>query len=334
MSSYAQLTFEYSQKDSWGSKDTCKVKGTEKTGFGGISGIEHLADSTYVMVSDDPSKPWTYKAVISKGSVKIIDSMLFYRKSDRRLVSTGLESVRIHPITNDTFFLLEQVAGKKTTGCVYVKRADGKRSVVKILPDNLKLGDNKYLEGMCFSPDGSLFLSSEVGLNDTDTLWIFKLDDKFDIIASYGYKLDKAGGTSSNYEVSEIAYCGADSLLILERVFVDAVSVEYKNGNRKGKMFARVRLVTLKQSNPKGCIPSLKDYYAKNKCYTVSPITVIDLDALRKQIGQIDNLEGMTLGYPIEGKRSLVLVSDDNFCGYHADSKVPQVTQVLVFKQK
>lgn len=64
-----------------------------------------------------------------------------------------------------------------------------------------------------------------------------------------------------------------------------------------------------------------------------TPVTkklVLDFETLKTQLGGIANLEGMTFGPKLaNGKRSLVVVADDNFPA--ADSATDR-NQMLVFE--
>ncbi len=113
------------------------------------------------------------------------------------------------------------------------------------------------------------------------------------------------GGASVN-GLSEIVALDRDRLLVLERSFAAGV------GNR-----ARLYLAELAGATDISGQPVLPD--------TVTPVAKERLAAIRDLGVTPDNLEGMTLGPTLaDGRRALLLVSDDNF------QPAVQDTQLLV----
>ena len=195
------------------------------------------------------------------------------------------------------------------------------------LPGNLTLSrdqrrgarPNGSLEGLALSPDGRfLYAAME------DPLWedgdrahagggaLIRIT-KFDVecrkpVAQYGYQVESAAPGTEGNGVSDIVAVSDDVLLVMERA-----------GSRKLKLQVRLFRADLTGATDISGFDSVPS--------SVPPLPkrpVADLAAI-PALGTPDNVEGLTLGPVLpDGRRSMVLVSDDNFSDR-------QISQFLAF---
>lgn len=136
----------------------------------------------------------------------------------------------------------------------------------------------------------------------------------------YAYMLDKVArkGPLEVNGVTEILSYAKHQFLVLERSYASG----YKDGGNDIKIYK----VDASLATDVRTLDGLK-----NNNYTpVQKTLLLDLTALRPKLtdGIVDNIEGMTFGRVLEnGKRSLVLISDNNFSAFGK-----QLTQLLVFQ--
>lgn len=188
--------------------------------------------------------------------------------------------------------------------------------------------DNGSLEGMSYTPDfRQLWFSMEEPLYEDgpriDThyngsyLRLFGLD-RFNkkVVGEYAYQPDKVAQgpiPSSGYRIngiSEILFLDSSRLLVMER--------SYSTG-RKGCTI-KIFLVSFQNATDVGQVESLVN---RKDFKPVEKKLLFNLDNLGRYI---DNVEGMCFGPKLpNGKRSLILVSDDNFSNI-------QETQLFLFE--
>lgn len=195
------------------------------------------------------------------------------------------------------------------------------------LPGNLTLSrderrgarPNGSLEGLALSPDGRfLYAAME------DPLWedgdrahagggaLIRIT-KFDVecrkpVAQFGYQVESAPPETEGNGVSDIVAVSDDVLLVMERA-----------GSRQLKLQVRLFRADLTGATDISGFDSVPS--------SVPPLPkrpVADLAAI-PALGTPDNVEGLTLGPVLpDGRRSMVLVSDDNFSDR-------QISQFLAF---
>lgn len=167
------------------------------------------------------------------------------------------------------------------------------------LPERYLSGvrDNKALEALAISPDGTrIYLGTENGLQQDDASQsrILMLDaESGEALAEWLYPLEDVGGNG----LTELLALDDDTLLALERAYSRGV------GNT-------IHLFVIDVSDAD------------------SPLVKIPLLALHEgDYGlDLDNIEGMTWGDSIDGQRTLILISDNNF-----NPRSQPTTQFLVF---
>jgi 3-phytase len=188
---------------------------------------------------------------------------------------------------------------------------------------------NQTLEGVTFTPDGRrivtamedpLYQDGDDPTPEHGGLTRITVHDAAtgQPLAQYAYPLEPlfatppAGSTDTN-GVSDIVALGPDRFLVLERASI------YSDDNWK----ARVYLVDLDGATDVLGRDSLTDASTR-PVRPVRKTLVTDLSDV-PGLPRVDNVEGITLGPRLsDGRRTVVLVSDDNFAAR-------QVTQFIAF---
>ncbi len=190
---------------------------------------------------------------------------------------------------------------------------------------------NLSFEGLAFSPDHSLWLSMEAPLIEDGPVASLKagalvrithFDPQGREIGQYAYSLDPIveppAGRFADNGVSEILALDGHALLVLERSGVQGADGAFR-------FHCRLYRADFKGAQDVSALPAVNASTAR----PVAKTLVFDFDHLIADSGgklKPDNLEGMTFGPRLaDGRRSLVLVSDDNF-----DAR--QQLQLLVFE--
>ena len=277
--------------------------------FGGISGIEYLADKgVTLMVSDKDEHRGPSHAFIMyrEDSIRelITDFPGIGNYNDIQLKE--IESFRYNKKQRKFYFSYES----DHTGVGSIEAGNKEKIVfTEDLPSS-----NRGIEGIAFTSNNDLWAAEESGkgtLCDKDLYTTFyKFSPGKDgyngqHATQFTYPLNRcscSGGKSFNGRigngVSEILAFDANKLLVLERCW---------DGGSNGSN-VMLYLATINE---------------KNK--TLTKQLLVDVNAILNG-KKVDNLEGMTWGKPIKGQRTLYLVSDDNF-----NSK--QVTQFIILRE-
>ncbi|KUH97822.1 phytase [Mycolicibacterium acapulense] len=179
---------------------------------------------------------------------------------------------------------------------------------------------NGVLEGLTLTPDGRhLFAAMEQSLYqdgptaDEQTAGQIRIT-KFDVesrtaVAQYAYQVERAAPRTGRNGVPDILALSESSLLVIERAanLPHAVAVALYRAD----LGHATDVLGLSSLNEASVTPMAKSL-------------VVDLNAL-DELKALDNVEGITQGPVLpDGRRSVVLVSDDNFQPF-------EVTQFLAF---
>lgn len=179
---------------------------------------------------------------------------------------------------------------------------------------------NGVLEGLSLTPDGRyVFAAMEQPLfqdgpatdeNHTGLVRITKFDAVTrTAIAQYAYPVDRAAPETGFNGVSDILALSETSLLVIERA-----------ANLPRRVAVSVYRADTGPATDVLDVASLRDQAVTPMAKTLAA----DLNATPK-LDRLDNIEGLTLGPALpDGRRSVVLVSDDNFQPF-------EVTQFLAF---
>ena len=319
------------------------------TTVGGLSGISWDAGTgRYLIVSDDrsaknPARFYTAAISAKPGAVSVRllgttpltqpDGAVFPPTSaDGSVVAPDPEGIAADPRSAGFAWSSEgeRVLSPLTLGDPAVRLADATGRTRRTLPIAPQLHmnpqpvgprQNQTLEGLSYTPRGDQLWSAmeDPLLQDGDdptaahgALVRFTQMDRGTGLpaAQFAYPLSplfESGSATATNGVSDIAALGGGRLLVIERAFTtrNKVRIFVADAGRATDVLARDAL---------GSAP----------VRPMSKRLVLDLDAVRG-LPRIDNVEGITLGPRLpDGRRLLVLVSDDNF-------SATQVTQVIAF---
>ena len=323
---------------------------------GGLSGIDYdAASGDWVLESDDRSEfnpARFYRASLNYDSKRFsgvtLNSVHFFQqasggnypnlahaKLDRGEQVPDIETIRVDPVDGSLWYGSE---GNRKVGLdPFVAHASRDGRFIATLPtppmfkvskEELGSRNNMSFEGLSFSADGnSLWLGMEASLYQDGPLAtpehgsvvrITQLSRAGQVLAQYAYNIEAiaskpAPGRNADNGVSEILAIDAHRLLVLERAGVEDAEGVYVN---------HVRIYEMDVTGA----TDIKDLAALKGAKYVPVRKRLLLDLEKIGLPRVDNLEGMAWGPRLDhGRRSLVLVSDDNF-------NTQQVTQLLVFE--
>ena len=319
---------------------------------GGLSGIDYdpAADLWY-LISDDksdksPARFYTAKLTFDQArfaSVEIAHAITLLQAEGQPYpdAKTGgdvpdPESIRRDPETGNLWWATEGDRKLGLSPFLRVAAPDGKQAGAIPLPDMFTMNQDQEIgprhnlgfEGLSFAPDGkSVWLATESALYQDGPIAtpsagaiarLTRLDRDGNVLGQYAYPLDpiQAVPTGKNGDngVSEILALDDTRALVLERSGVEGADGVWT-------MYIRLYAIDTTGATDIAAVPSL----AKANYIQVAKRLVIDL-AKTAVIGRVDNIEGMSWGPTLaDGKRSLVLVSDNNF-------NPAQITQFLAFE--
>ncbi|GGB85284.1 esterase-like activity of phytase family protein [Dyadobacter sediminis] len=282
----------------------------------GISAIEYI-----------PSKKQWHLAS-DRGNYFVFDSIQnirdFDRKSTASLVKNNwswFESVRYDAMTGNYFYAIEneykandENTDTTTWVSVYESFPPTRPNPFYLVPPMPLPADNKGIEAIAVTENGNVWVAPEVGWkgetevgNDTIHFLKFYRDSHYEQLQTYSYVIDRSGCPYGTVEtrggISEILTVSEDELLVLERCFDEG------NGGTN-KIKAKLWKVTADGQHLK------KD-----------PAPAFDFNAGMKFVP--DNLEGMAWWPSENGKRKLVVISDDN-----PGAKNKQRTQIILLEEK
>ncbi|KEI43761.1 esterase-like activity of phytase family protein [Saccharopolyspora rectivirgula] len=312
----------------------------EGTTVGGLSGIDFdPRTGQWVLISDDrselqPARFYTARLELGREvEVELTGTAPLRRPDGSTYPARSLdpEDIRWDPKTGALWWTSEgDREGQLIDPSVRIAAPDGGHVGELPLPPNLHVTPstgpkaNEALEALTFTAGGALVVTAMEGplLEDGESpttehgaLTRITVQDRAgEVRAQYAYPLDPVFATSptggfSNNGISAILASGQDPFryLVVERSFVTGV------GNSIRIYEADVRGAT-----------DVRDVSGLHQA-PVQPVRkrlLADLGELG--LDTVDNIEGITWGPRLpDGRRSLVLVSDDNFAP-------DQVTQIVV----
>jgi len=266
--------------------------------FGGISGVDYdRRTGEWLMISDDRSdKARFFVGRLDNNGLRLTRQVRLRPEAGER---PDAEALRIDPLNGDLLWTTEGDAPRGFDPALRRMGRDGVGKGTIPTPFSFKGGarPNLTLEGLSFSPDGRwLWLAMEApriqdgpvssvaagGLTRITTL-----DRDGKILAQYAYRLDPvqaATAKRSDNGISEILALDAHRLLVLERSGVEDAA---------GRFAYHCRLYVVGMRKP------------------LEKRLVLNFDRLTGV--PTSNLEAMAWGPERDGRRTLVLMSDDNF---------------------
>lgn len=317
----------------------------EGTKIGGLSGID-FHDGNYYLVCDQPSNPRVYKAEIPLLN-RSIDTVLITEviQLDKNEAffkehTPDLEGIRFDAEKQQLVISAEGSIQNGKDPSIFHISTEGDFLSSYEIPAYFKASgsqrprNNGVFEGLTESFDKSAYwVAMELPLEKdgpkpkifatNSPVRITKYDkDSQKAERQFAYKLDGISKLPINWfavnGVTEILEYAADKFLILERAF----SAGYGSNGNTVKIFevdATEATNILEIENL-----SKSDYqYAKKRL-------VFNFKSAENFLTEktIDNIEGMTFGPDLpNGKKSLILVSDDNFSSFS-----DQITQFILLE--
>ncbi|MCY1274707.1 Esterase-like activity of phytase [compost metagenome] len=322
------------------------------TPVGGLSGIDFDARrGDWIAISDDRSElaPARAYRLAMAFSATALDSLEVTRLQMLRQADSSpypnrrqggevpdFEAIRVDPRDDSLWYTSE---GDRALGqSPSLRQANTEGNLLRVLPlpemfsthpqREQGVRDNQSFEGLSFSADGdSLWLAMEGPLYQDSApstiergalLRFTQLDRQGRPLRQVAYPLEPlpAGERSPHDQngVAEILALDDERLLVLERTIL------LDPRTRKANSLARLFVVELKSASDIQDLPTLEgqDFRPLHKRQL--------LDIADLGLAHQDMLEGMAWGPPLpDGRRSLLLVSDDNFDQFG----MGQVTQVL-----
>lgn len=301
----------------------------EKTTVGGLSGIYYNSKTgKTVAVSDDRGKinePRFYDLNLElkpkKFSVEV-KAVHFVKDTNKKTPFKVMDMEGITFLTEDLWLVSAEGDNNhkpRIPPALFVVKSDGSWVQNFDLPDKCipestglqkkGINNNRGPEGLSVSPSGKKFLVGiesplvqEAGAGRLARLLEYSIFSTQQVklwneyLYPVGDNVDKPGLPLDN-GISEVLYLDETRVLVLER----GVRLSDKNIVLDSKIF----LVDLKTAD-------------KEK--PLKKTLVLDLDQLKSKLknqggqnGSLENYEGMTWGPLLDGKKTLILVSDDNF---------------------
>ncbi|NBT77568.1 MAG: esterase-like activity of phytase family protein [Betaproteobacteria bacterium] len=332
------------------------------TVVGGLSGIDYDAKTdSYFIISDDrtttdsPNAPRFYTARLSfdanSFSGLTFQSVVSFKQPDGTdypkvpdLKVADPESIRIDPLNGNLVWASEGDRTLTSTPARVINpfireitkagqhvREYELPSIFAMSSSDVGPRGNLTLEGLAFLPDGKslaaimegpLFQDSATPTLTTGAQSRITVFDRTSgkATAQYAYPIEKVQAApvpADQFTVNgatEILALSSTRFLVLERSFSVGVI-----GNQ-------VRLYEIDISKATNVLTAANLQGAT----AVTKRLVLDFETLKTQLGGIANLEGITFGPRLaNGKRSLVVIADDNFP--LADSATDR-NQVIVFE--
>ena len=327
-------------------------KTIDGTLVGGLSGIDYdpAADLWY-LISDDksdknPARFYTAKLAFDKArfaSVEIEHAVTLLQADGQPYPNAKAggdvpdpESIRRDPETENLWWISEGDRKLGLSPFLRIAAPDGKQARDIPTPDIFTMNKDQEIgprhnlgfEGLSFAPDGkSVWLTMESALYQDGPIAtpsagtiarLTRLDRDGKVLAQFAYPLDPIqavpAGKNGDNGVSEILARDDTHALVLERSGVEGADGIWK-------LYIRIYAIDTTGATDIAAVPSL----ASANYIPVTKRLVIDL-AKTADVGRVDNIEGMSWGPMLaDGKRSLVLVSDNNF-------NPAQITQFLAFE--
>jgi hypothetical protein len=323
---------------------------------GGLSGIDYDArHGTLIMASDDraehgPARFYSARLDLDATAFRSVtlDAVHAFLQADGSAYPSpasvrkpgddvpDIEAIRVDPVDGSIWYASEGNGPYGMAPFVRQAHPSGAWRASLPMPARFSLAasqatgprSNLSFEGMAFGADGrSLWLAMEAPLLQDGPLAdtthgaltrFTQFDRAGQVLAQYAYELDPvqalaAPGRFSDNGVADILTVDAHTMLVLERSGV-------QDGAGVFRFYIRLYLADL---------AGAEDIRGR------AALAGADVRPMRKRLllnfnasglERVDNLEGMAWGPQLNnGRRSLVLVSDDNF-------SASQVTQLLAFE--
>ncbi len=327
----------------------------EKTTVGGLSGIYFDAEtSTLSAVSDDRGREgepryYDFKLTFADGKLLVVPQAVHLIKKNKAKpqLAAVLDMEGIAPLPWGNFLISSEgdlnhkprvgpeILDVKKNGTL-VRGFDLPSKFMPELTGTQTKGirNNRGFEGLARTPPGlgpeKWFLMNEESLlqdssdeggplrlliYDSPEAWVIKAGKEHLYFPEKGTATPAARLTLAG-RVSELLALSNDRLLVLER----SMQIEPNQFSYVCKIFE----AQIGEASDISAVESLKD---KNlgQYKPIAKKLVLDFETLKEKLGgTIENFEGLAFGPEVNKKKTLIVISDDNF-------KKSERTQVLLF---
>ena len=325
-----------------GTLDPPKDLAIDGAPFGGISGVDYdRRTGDWLMISDDrsdkaPARFFVGRLDYDAAGVRTLrltrqvplrreDGSVFPATASISGERADAEALRIDPLNGDLVWSTEGDMARGFDPAVRRMGRDGAPKGAVQTPAELRFDPtrkrgaraNLTFEGLSFSPDGRwLWLAMEAPLIQDGPVSsvaqggltrITRLDRTGRVAAQYAYRLDPvqaAPARRGDNGVSEILALDERRLLVLERSGVE---------DARGRFTFHCRLYVVEVAGAENVAGTASLQGSPPR--TLAKRLVVNFDRVP---GGAVNLEAMAWGPDVDGKRTLVLMSDDNFTANEA----------------
>ncbi|QSS97186.1 esterase-like activity of phytase family protein [Psychroflexus sp. ALD_RP9] len=310
--------------------------------FGGISGIDQINDSTYILVADSPANPRLYSIRLNIENKKFGKVELLQKHQLQNLDKNevyDLESIRYDKANNNYWVSSEGHINQKKSAFITKLSADFKAvEHIEFKPpytiENSQ--HNGMFEGLDIATDGFWF-TNELPLK-TDGNKPTLVDSYSPVrLAFYNFNTNNvsdayAVNLSRVKKIPLLPYFvnGITEILQLSKTKFLWLERSYSAGHKSKGNSVFLWLVTTENATNIAKVKSLKN--DKNKIKFAKKELLFNFNSIKPQLKQniVDNIEGMSFGPQLNnGNRSLILVSDNNF-----NSFAPQINQLILLELK
>lgn len=313
--------------------------------FGGISGIDRLNDHQFIMITDgrntkDDSEAKFYQInlLVADNKIKSIETTAvssLYNNNDEIYPEKTIDSESIRFSPDKTRILTTSELGNHLNQ--YSLEGKYLKSLDEFIPEYFNTGYDEKMddiglrkglgfEGMTISPSGKyLFIAAESSLKQdgpvSSTIHssparvlkysITPAGDIMSLEGVYLYNIDPIQQISnygvSDNGISEILAVSDDKLIVIERS-----GRNHSEGFKEWDFSINAYLADLKKSTNIQKNRSISEIEA-NYLQPIEKKLLIDFSDFTQSP---DNIEGVTFGPEIDGKKSLIFITDDNFSTY------------------
>ena len=296
--------------------------------FGGLSGIDYdPTRKVYVVISDDtaqhgPSRFYEAKIALSSARMRITATRTLLNEAGAPFPQRSAgeqadgEAIRIDPVTGYRLWSSEGYVSGGTAPALRWADPDGGFRNRFPLPATVLKGvrHNYAIEGMSFTPNGDLWVTTEAPLTQDGPLpspeagavtRLTRLDRFGAVQRQVAYPIDPVWkarpGKRFELGVSDILRLDDNRLLVLERAGMEIDGAHWDFN-------VRLYLADLSKAGDVSGVASL----AGADVTLAAKTLLIDFDAVPG--GKVGNVEGMTWAPAgLLGRQRLVFVTDNNF---------------------
>ncbi|MEO1573567.1 MAG: esterase-like activity of phytase family protein [Pseudomonadota bacterium] len=312
------------------------------TTVGGLSGIDYNPTTgNYVAISDDRGEPRFYNlsidlsaGTLSPGGVQLQD-VQFIRDDAGDVLSNrpDPEGIRALPFPGLLFWSSER-DDSSNTPAAFVMTETGQPLADFVIPEKFTATDtsgtrsNVGFESLTFAGDTTrMLIANESALVQDGERATVDTGSPTRVLelsavtgepgAEYIYMVDPIAVPPNPSDA--FADSGLVELLAFNERLIIAMERSFSVGAPERGYTIKLYLTQTKKATDVSGIDSIVDQHVR----PMQKILLLDLADLGIVL---DNIEGMTFGPMIDGKRTLILVSDDNFSAFG-----PQSTQFIAF---